>query len=148
MICKEIRLGGYGGECFDSAFRYPHDPSVQEGLVNWCRHGHSRRGLELKCNKRHASERIICKHHAIKCVLEEQRRQKLLRINDPTALSTISEKYTRSARKFALIVGVADAIAVPRVSVSKNSARHIQNNEGRTIIIESLKEKSSTPLAA
>lgn len=78
----------------------------------WHKFGHSRRGLEHIASIKEGAERQANVRHAIKAVLDEQRRQKAYMREDPEKVRMVSIHSTSWARDLALAAGQSDADAV------------------------------------
>lgn len=78
----------------------------------WHKFGHSRRGLEHIATIKEGSERQANVRHAIRAMLDEQRRQKTYLREDPEKLRMICIHNTSWARDLAVAAGQSDADAV------------------------------------
>lgn len=78
----------------------------------WHKFGHSRRGLEHIASIKEGSERQANVRHAIRAVVDEQRRQKAYMREDPEKLRMVSIHNTSWARDLAVAAGASDADAV------------------------------------
>jgi hypothetical protein len=89
----------------------------------WHKFGHSRRGLEHIASIKEGSERQANVRHAIKAVLDEQRRQKTYMRVDPEKLRMVAIHNTAWARDLALASGSSDADAVSSNFVEERKSR-------------------------
>lgn len=88
-----------------------HSSSVQPD--KWWHHfGHSRRGLEHIASVEEGRQRQANVRVAIRVVIDEQKRQKIYRKEDPEKLRMLSLQYTTWARELALAAAASDAEAV------------------------------------
>jgi hypothetical protein len=87
----------------------------------WCKFGHSRRGLEHIVSIEEGRQRQRLVNASVTAVLEEQRRQRLTRV-DHKKISAISMQYTSWAKDLALAAGAADEEAV-KSNFSSNKHR-------------------------
>lgn len=88
-----------------------HSNSVQPD--KWWHHfGHSRRGLEHIASVEEGRQRQANVRVAIRVVIDEQKRQKIYRKEDPEKLRMLSLQYTTWARELALAAAASDAEAV------------------------------------
>ncbi|CAB9503480.1 expressed unknown protein [Seminavis robusta] len=78
----------------------------------WHKFGHSRRGLEHIASIKEGSERQANVKHAIRAVLDEQKRHKAYLREDPEKLRMVSIHHTSWARDLALAAGSSDMDAV------------------------------------
>jgi hypothetical protein len=78
----------------------------------WHKFGHSRRGLEHVVSMEEGRQRQANVKNAIRCVLDEQARQKLYNRVDAEKLRNVSLNHTSWARDLALAAGASDADAV------------------------------------
>ena len=78
----------------------------------WHKFGHSRRGLEHIASIKEGSDRQANVRHAIRAVLDEQRRQRVYMRQEQEKLRMISLHNTSWARDLALAAGASDADAV------------------------------------
>jgi len=78
----------------------------------WHKFGHSRRGLEHIASIDEGRQRQNNVRTALRAVVEEQRRQKVFRREDPEKLRMVSLQHTSWARDLALAAGASDADAV------------------------------------
>ena len=78
----------------------------------WHHFGHSRRGLEHIASADEGRQRQANVRIAIRVVIDEQRRQKVYRKEDPDKLRMLSLQYTSWARDLALAAAASDADAV------------------------------------
>jgi hypothetical protein len=75
-------------------------------LIDWCRHGHSKRGLETWSSVHHREARQAVAMNA---------RNRVLRVQehcDAELIQQISERSTRASRVYARLIGQADADAI------------------------------------
>ncbi len=86
-----------------------------QGLLQWCAHGHSRRGLERSCSKSLFKRWEYTKRvrETIIAMSKLSHSQPSSSINDEN-LRQISEKESRLPRLFARLMGEADAGALTR----------------------------------
>lgn len=139
MIAKESRRFGYSTG-LDETFSMPlqvadaaaneeettaeettsvssnHHHAVQSKLNLWCKHGHSRRGLEESSNRSHRAARSRAKSEARNVVLNAQREMMATTTGggsgvNGTILSLISQRLSQNARTFAHMMGLADEFA-------------------------------------
>eukprot|EP00565_Helicotheca_tamesis_P000103 CAMPEP_0185735248 /NCGR_PEP_ID=MMETSP1171-20130828/24696_1 /TAXON_ID=374046 /ORGANISM="Helicotheca tamensis, Strain CCMP826" /LENGTH=190 /DNA_ID=CAMNT_0028405471 /DNA_START=21 /DNA_END=593 /DNA_ORIENTATION=+ len=117
-ICREVRRLDYASclvNALDSVTEKTEDPSQLKaliGLVQWCTHGHCRRGLEMYSNLAYFAAREQTKELARRSVVDEQNRQReLFGETDAAMIRRLSEEATRSSRRFASMMGTADAAA-------------------------------------
>mmetsp|Transcript_14232 Transcript_14232/g.21038 ORF Transcript_14232/g.21038 Transcript_14232/m.21038 type:complete len:236 (+) Transcript_14232:270-977(+) len=100
-------------------------------LILWCRHAHSRRGLELWTSKEHNNHRCERKKRLIRSVISTQAIMKFKPQYDPASLeqkiSDISIMHSRDAVAFAERMGLADADAAATKIEIKHMNRSIQN---------------------
>jgi hypothetical protein len=89
----------------------------RQDLVDWCRYGHSRRGMERWFCKAHKEIRADTTSKARRRILEMQR-------CDDDFLRRISERFSRSSRIFARLIGEADAKAAVSLSTVSSSSYH------------------------
>lgn len=105
-------------------------PNLFAALTHWTKAGHSRRGLEKFCVPHHMQVRPVERQAVIQAVLiaqdllKEQRQDPKdgkfvlgtwefsLNLPDEEILHTVSERFTKTSRKFATAMGHADAAAV------------------------------------
>lgn len=105
----------------------------------WHVFGHSRRGLEHIASMQEGKERQANCQHAVKAVVEEQKRQfvKNKRV-DAEKLRMVSIKNTCWARDLALAAGASDADAVKQNFVDGRKSREFyllkMKNNGSTVI--------------
>lgn len=85
----------------------------------WHHFGHSRRGLEHIASVEEGRQRQANVRIAINVVIDEQRRQKTYRKEDPEKLRMLSLQYTTWARELALAAAASDAEAV-KVDFNEN----------------------------
>ena len=78
----------------------------------WHKFGHSRRGLEHIASIDEGRQRQNNVKAALKAVVDEQRRQKVFRREDPEKLRMVSLQHTSWARDLAMAAGASDADAV------------------------------------
>lgn len=100
-------------------------------LILWCRHAHSRRGLELWSSKEHNDHRRERKKRLIKSVISAQATLKSKPKYDPASLerelSDISMAHSREAIAFAERMGLADADAAATKIEIRHMSRSIPN---------------------
>mmetsp|Transcript_17604 Transcript_17604/g.29173 ORF Transcript_17604/g.29173 Transcript_17604/m.29173 type:complete len:574 (+) Transcript_17604:65-1786(+) len=87
-----------------------HSPT--NGDKWWHTFGHSRRGLEHIASVDEGRQRQANVRIAIRIVIDEQRRQKIYRKEDPEKLRMLSLQYSTWARDLALAAAASDAEAV------------------------------------
>ena len=108
-------------------------PNLIAALTHWAKAGHSRRGLEKFCVSHHMQTRPLERQAVVQTVLiaqdmlREMRARDALPVDgkfrigswefpldlpDDEILRMISERFTKTARKFATAMGHADAAAV------------------------------------
>mmetsp|Transcript_1305 Transcript_1305/g.1760 ORF Transcript_1305/g.1760 Transcript_1305/m.1760 type:complete len:561 (+) Transcript_1305:146-1828(+) len=78
----------------------------------WHKFGHSRRGLEHIASVEEGRQRQAKVRTAIRAVVDEQRRQRIYRKEDPEKLRMLTLQYTTWARDLAHAAGASDAEAV------------------------------------
>ena len=83
-----------------------------EGNKWWNQFGHSRRGLEHIASLDEGRQRQGNVRTAIRMVIDEQRRQKIYRKEDPEKLRTVSLQHTAWARDLSLAAAESDTEAV------------------------------------
>jgi hypothetical protein len=83
-----------------------------EGNKWWNQFGHSRRGLEHIASVDEGRQRQGNVRTAIRMVIDEQRRQKIYRKEDPEKLRTVSLQHTAWARDLSLAAAESDTEAV------------------------------------
>ncbi len=76
---------------------------VTDDLVDWCQFGHRKRGLERWSS---------IPHNALRSHQVTAAKRQVLALNDAILIRRTSEKFSRTARVFARLVGQADAEAV------------------------------------
>ena len=103
----------------------------------WHKFGHSRRGLEHIASIKEGSERQANVRHAIRAVLDEQRRQKTYLREDPEKLRMVSIHNTAWARDLALAAGQSDADAV-------NSKFHEERKSREFYLLKMVRSNSVT----
>jgi hypothetical protein len=115
MIARESRRFGYSTG-LNNTFGGDHNDVTQSKLNLWCKHGHSRRGLEEWSNKsNHGGSRSEAKKEAIKGVIEAQAELQQSGVpedDQAEVLGRFTASLTESARTFARMMGAADAFAV------------------------------------
>lgn len=118
-------------------------PNLFAALTHWAKAGHSRRGLEKFCVPHHMQNRTLERQAVVQAVLlaqellAETRRNVLLSGNgnegkfrigtwsfpltlpDHEILRMVSERFTKTSRKFATAMGHADAAAVGKYEQPK-----------------------------
>eukprot|EP00545_Synedropsis_sp_CCMP1620_P007698 CAMPEP_0119004442 /NCGR_PEP_ID=MMETSP1176-20130426/1143_1 /TAXON_ID=265551 /ORGANISM="Synedropsis recta cf, Strain CCMP1620" /LENGTH=218 /DNA_ID=CAMNT_0006956143 /DNA_START=617 /DNA_END=1273 /DNA_ORIENTATION=- len=114
MIARESRRFGYSTGLNDT---FGVDNDVTQSKLNiWCKHGHSRRGLEEWSNKaNHGGRRKEAKKEALRGILEAQtelRSSDIPEDDQIEVLGRFAASLTESARIFARMMGIADAFAV------------------------------------
>lgn len=85
--------------------------------------GHSRRGLEHIASVEEGRQRQANVRIAIRIIIDEQRRQKIYRKEDPEKLRMLSLQYTTWARELALAAAASDAAAVEANFDEKRKSR-------------------------
>jgi len=96
----------------ESTLKVMEKLSLDSGLMQWCAHGHSRRGLE----------RIGSRLHAMSRSRKEAALMEMILDRCPSSLDDDKqenwrhqiEKITRTSRIFARMIGEADAVAATR----------------------------------
>lgn len=78
----------------------------------WHTFGHSRRGLEHIASNEEGRQRQANVRVAIRIIIDEQRRQKIYRKEDPEKLRMLSLQYTSWARDLSVAAAASDAEAV------------------------------------
>lgn len=117
-ISKELQDRGYSGFLENAlnsysgrqrrAKNFDMDDEAKSALLQWCTFGHSRRGLEKRSNSKHCLDRDICRTNSRRIVLDAQRKISLTEED----LAEIYRGATKPSKKFALMMGHADAMAV------------------------------------
>jgi hypothetical protein len=83
----------------------------QQKLDQWCKHGHSRRGLENWFSERHGNDRDRAKQRVVEKLLSLQQ---VMRISGGVDAQELARQYgllTENAMSFALMLGRADYAA-------------------------------------
>mmetsp|Transcript_24581 Transcript_24581/g.36077 ORF Transcript_24581/g.36077 Transcript_24581/m.36077 type:complete len:288 (-) Transcript_24581:315-1178(-) len=92
------------GKCLETAFS---SPSQNKSLLaQWCMFEHSRRGLEREMCEKHRHQRISSRRKSRKAVLEGQKKKM-----NAVELASVYEGLTMASKKFASVMGEADAAA-------------------------------------
>jgi hypothetical protein len=85
---------------------------TQNAVDSWVRKCGSCRGLERFINKEYGTKRMDGRRRAIKSVLRAQQKMKSENLESEyimTVIRRLSEAFSRDARSFALVLGIADS---------------------------------------
>jgi hypothetical protein len=104
--------GSSSSSSSSSAKAHENSDATATGDKWWHKFGHSRRGLEHVVSMEEGRQRQANVKNAIRCVLDEQARQKLYNRVDPEKLRNVALNHTYWARDLALAAGASDADAV------------------------------------
>ena len=88
------------------------DITIQQSSGWWHKYGDSRRGLEKYASSFQSVQILESYREAVQRVLEEQKRQRFWRRNDPEKLARVYSEYNAWSRDLALAAGASDADAV------------------------------------
>jgi len=118
----------------EDSFAPKTSPECQNAdpLILWCRHAHSRRGLELLVSKEHNNYRCERRKQLIQSVLSTQATLKSEQQYDATSieeqLADISMTLSGDATTFAQRMGLADAEAATTSIEIKHLSPSLRNN--------------------
>lgn len=93
----------------ESLFRKLEEVEIDVQLIDWCKYGHSRRGLERRSSKSHDSARTDAAKRAKKVVLKLVKAKE-----DDETIRLAYERSSCASRIFARFMGEADALAVTK----------------------------------
>lgn len=119
LITKTILEGGV--DIWLSGSKNPQ--CSNEDLKWWHEFGHSRRGLEQVVSTAEANQRQENMKLAIRTVLDEQKRLKILTRYSPEKLAMMAREYTAWAKDLALAAAASDADAVQSNFVETRKSR-------------------------
>ncbi len=125
LISRDTRQSSWMTKSFERAFHrsirtanYFDDESrlqtklqsikPSQELIDWCRYGHLKRGLEQWSNVHHRAARKVVAMNARNRVIKVQEQC------DVELIQQISEHSTRASRVYARLMGQADADAILR----------------------------------
>lgn len=133
LIARECRKYGYGGSLSKC---YKDTPESIVALEHWSRYAHARRGIERWCNAALGKLRKAQQRDCIRIVLETQDEIRQVngfssRIlpknnknnNDDWQIADVYSRSVQSSRRFALKMGMADALAVLPVRPDHDPSR-------------------------
>ena len=143
-IARQARRSGYG-VLLNLTTQRPE--TLRATIRQWVRFGHSRRGLEMQVDQKHAAIRRRWRSAAVKAVLATQDALKPFQVPDAVKqakLALVYTKRTMRARRYATIIGMEDADVV----LNEEAGVPIEDRDGRSynnrIIVSSSSSSSSS----
>lgn len=131
MVAKESLRYGLGSLLTNTYGKSCNE--TQEAINTWARNGSSRRGLERWINDEYAAKRSDIRRRTIKSVLRAQRKMREEGVSDAVyamkVLSRLSEAFSKDARSFARVLGLADEHAVVVDSPESNTEKDENTKE-------------------